>query len=47
MSKIKALTKANPPFFCKDIKAVLKDNDRLLKEIEEIGIKNKKDFEEE
>ena len=31
MSRIKAITKANPPFFCKDIKEVLKEKDALLK----------------
>jgi hypothetical protein len=30
MSKIKKLTKSNRPFFCKDIKEVLKDKEKLL-----------------
>jgi len=36
MSKIKTVAKGNYPFFCKDIKEILKVNDDLKKKIDQL-----------
>ena len=46
MSKIKTFAKGDSPFFCKNIKEVLRVNDDLKKKIQEIEIQNEKDFKE-
>ncbi len=43
MAELKTFAKENQPFFCKDIKEVLKEKDALLKKIQENEAKSKKE----
>jgi len=43
IAHIKQFTKGNKPFFCKDIKEVMKEKDALLKKINEILAKSQKE----